>query len=106
MLEDRSSFLPQFVVHCLKSVSPLERKTVQMFERVLLADDSCNYFFCTYGATRPGMPAAEGVDGRFLSLPDGGASRYYVGAVNFFGECGGFDEMIRRLEQRVRSVVC
>lgn len=42
---------------------------------------------------------------QFMSLPDGGASKYYVGAVNHFGDLNGFELLIQRLDQRVRVVV-
>jgi len=90
----------EFVVFQLRNPAPLDRKTVQMFERILLADDNCNYFMCNHGAVRPSYPDAEGVDGKYMELPEGGASKYYVGSVNAFGTFGGFDLLISRLDQR------
>jgi len=90
----------EFVVFQLRNPAALDRKTVQMFERIMLADDNCNFFVCTYGAVRPTQAEAEGVDGKFMSLPEGGASRYYVGSVNYFGELDGFELLIKRLDQR------
>ncbi len=94
----------QFIVVQLRNPAPLDRKTVQMFERLFLADENCNYFVCHYGAVRPTQPEAEGVDGKFMSLPEGGASKYYVSAVNHFGNLNGFELLIQRLDQRVSAL--
>ena len=91
----------EFVVCQLRKPVPLDRKVAQMMYRLLLADDDCNFFVCHHGATRPVMPEAEGVDGVFMALPDGGASKFYVGIVNHFGDLGGFDLLINRLNSQV-----
>ncbi len=92
----------QFVVAQLKDPAALDRKTVQMFERLFLADDDCNYFLDHFGATHPGSPGSQGVDGKYSSLPECGASKYYVGSMNYFGGLGGFDLLVQRLDCRVR----
>lgn len=91
----------QFIVFQLRDPRPLDRKTVQMFERVMLADNECNHFMCSHGAVKPDEECADAVNGKFMSLPASGASKYYVGAMNLFGDLGGFDLLVSRLQQRV-----
>ena len=96
---------PQVIVHLLRQPVPVERRVVQLMERVFLTDDSCKWFYKYHGAITAADPDAPAVNGRFLALPAAGASKYYVGVVNHFGELGGFDAIIARLDQRVRVCV-
>jgi hypothetical protein len=93
----------QFVAFQLRAPAALDRTTVQMFERIFLADSDCNYFMNRYGAVRPDEPEAAVVNGEFMALPPSGASKYYIGSVNHFGGLGGFDLLIQRLDRRVRG---
>ncbi len=110
--------------------TPVNRKLLQLCVQVLYADPSVSFYFL-----HEGYKASSGIMGFMSSSPDivedapeetyvrtrgrqgQGDSKYYGALINYFGEQGGFDAILRRLEAPVgdrlrmsldelRDVVC
>ena len=50
-------------------------------------------------------PEAVRANGRWACVPPGGASKYFVELFNAFGDAGGFDGVVARLEATVDDEV-
>ena len=93
------------VVACLRDDGPLNDHVATALLQLFLNDVETTYFFMHYIAVKPSWPEGQAVAGRWGRVPSGGASMHFVANLNHFGDCGGFDAILRRLRQQVRFVV-
>jgi hypothetical protein len=100
--------LMQAFVEALKCPTPLSAEFVQLGTRLFGADPRCKWFYARYGLekaaskggapTLPPAPFARVPPQLKGRLPD--VSRFFVQNVNRFGELGGFDIVLARIERR------
>ena len=77
---------------------PLTPQVTFMWEQLCLGDAAASYFFNRTGTVLPDTPEAEACNGAFSRVPSGKASPHFVSNMNRFGELGGYDAIIERIE--------
>jgi len=111
LFDDVSSFVHSVVRLCCfyLATTPAEEKlppsVIQQLARVFLSDERCNTFFTDKShALRGDVPEAAEYRGFAARLPPGGASTLFVTNVNVLYGYGGFELMIRRIDDEVDPI--
>jgi len=86
-------------IYFLARPEPLHPSIRQQLERIFLGDKRCNFFFTQrqhgiFGTA----PEAKDFIGDTAKFPDSGASKFFIGNVNYFGEMGAYEIMARRID--------
>ena len=87
-----------FVIEYIKSSEVLPTELLNIF-RALFFNNINSYFYEKYGAIHSNTKKAKEVAGEYAVIPPSGASMYFVGAFNYFGENNGFHEFLKRIER-------
>jgi len=87
-------------IHYLQMDERMPKQVEEIFRRLFLSDPQCNHFFERFGACLPTTEWATSVKGKYGRIPHGGASRFFVGNMNYFGDNGGFEAVLGRLRRK------
>jgi len=93
------SRVPQYIIQQFRQPAPLTPQVTFMWEQLCLGDAAASYFFNRTGTVTPASRTAEAVRGAFSRVPAGKASPHFVANMNRFGELGGYEAIMQRLER-------